>query len=275
MKTNNYLHICISPHLDVFRCCRLQCVYLSANRFSMAWERGIQVPYPFFVFAWHWKTDLNFAFCFSFSPNFQKRFWTSYFVFRFRITLKNGLQFRFSFCHHYEKQIWISFVILAWLEKRITAPVQSFEAPATPSGLTGACTFYVTESKWIFPSPGPKWVVNSAPPSPNDMSYTHTVFPFLTMDDKWYDDSREKTRSRNTCISSMEKESDKRLSTLQLEVTKCEATKNYKSSFTASGVFVEWLNNYKVPFLSSFPGYNKLLHYRVFIKQLGHLNGEK
>ena len=43
----------------------------------------------------------------------------------------------------------------------------------------------------------------------------------------------------------------------------------------SSGVFVEWLNNYKVPFLSSFPGYNKLLHYRVFIKQLGHLNGEK
>ena len=64
----------------------LECVYLSANRFSMAWEKRIQVPYPFFVFAWHWKTDLNFAFCFSFSPNFEKRFWTSYFVFRFRIT---------------------------------------------------------------------------------------------------------------------------------------------------------------------------------------------
>ena len=46
----------------------LECVYLSANRFSMAWEKGIQVPFPFFVFAWHWKTDLNFAFCFSFSP---------------------------------------------------------------------------------------------------------------------------------------------------------------------------------------------------------------
>ena len=146
------------------------------------------MAYPFFVFAWHWKTDLNFAFCFSFSPNFEKRFWTSYFVFRFRITLKNGYQFqfsffvfaslwktdmnfvfrfritlkngfefRFSFSDHFEKQIWISFVILTWLEKRITAPVQSFEAPATPSGLTGAFTFYVTESKGIFPSPGPKW----------------------------------------------------------------------------------------------------------------------
>ena len=87
-------------------------------------------------------------------------------VFRFRITLKNGLEFRFSFSRHYEKQIWISFVILAWLEKRITAPVQSFEAPATPSGLTGAFTFYVCESKWIFLSPGPKWVVNSPHPLP-------------------------------------------------------------------------------------------------------------
>ena len=74
-----------------------ECVYLSANRFSMAWEKGIQVPYPFFVFAWHWKTDLNFAVCFSFSPNFEKRFWTSYFVFRFRITLKNGHQYQFPF----------------------------------------------------------------------------------------------------------------------------------------------------------------------------------
>ena len=27
------------------------CVYLSANRFSMAWESGIQMPFTFFVFA--------------------------------------------------------------------------------------------------------------------------------------------------------------------------------------------------------------------------------
>ena len=74
-----------------------ECVYLSARRFSMAWEKGIQVPFPFFVFAWHWKTNLNFAFCFSLSPNFEKRFCTSYFVFRFRITLKNGYEFCFSF----------------------------------------------------------------------------------------------------------------------------------------------------------------------------------
>ena len=53
------------------------------------------------------------------------------------------------------------------------------------------------------------------------------------MDDKWYDDSREKTRSYgNTYISSMEKENDEHLNTLQLEVTKCEITKSYKSGFT-------------------------------------------
>ena len=28
-----------------------ECVYLSANRFSMAWENGIQMPFTFFVFA--------------------------------------------------------------------------------------------------------------------------------------------------------------------------------------------------------------------------------
>ena len=50
-----------------------QCVYLSANRFSMARENGIQMPFTFFVFAWHWKTDLNFAFCFAFSHHFEKR----------------------------------------------------------------------------------------------------------------------------------------------------------------------------------------------------------
>ena len=51
------------------------------------------------------------------------------------------------------------------------------------------------------------------------------------MDDKWYDDSREKTRSRNTCISSMEKENDEHLNTLQLEVTKCEIRKKLQIKF--------------------------------------------
>ena len=48
-------------------------VYLIANRFSMAWKNGIQVPFPLFFFAWHWKTDLNFVFRFSFSHHFKKR----------------------------------------------------------------------------------------------------------------------------------------------------------------------------------------------------------
>ena len=52
----------------------------SANCFLMAWESGIQVSFPFFVFAWHWKTDLNFAYWFSFLPNFEKRIWTLFFV---------------------------------------------------------------------------------------------------------------------------------------------------------------------------------------------------
>ena len=62
--------------------------------------------------------------------------------------------------------------------------------------------------------------------------WTHTVLPFWTMDDKWYDDRREKTRSyRNTCISSIEKENDERLNTLQVEVTKCEITKKLQIKF--------------------------------------------
>ena len=66
---------------------------------------------------------MNFSFRFSFSHHFEKRIWISFFLFRFRITLKNGFEFRFSFSYHFEKQFWISFVIFA----------QSFEAPATPS----------------------------------------------------------------------------------------------------------------------------------------------
>ena len=71
------------------------------------------------------------------------------------------------------------------------------------------------------------------PPAPNDTSYPHgTPFFNIEMDDKWYDDSREKTRSyRNTCIPSMEKENDEYLKTLQPEVTKCEITKNIQMKF--------------------------------------------
>ena len=153
-----------------------KCVYLSAKRFR-----------------WHGKKEFKCHIHSSFSHDIDKQIWILLFAFRFRLTLKNGLElrisffafaslwktdtnfsFRFSFWHHFEKRIWISFLVFASLWKtdlnfvcmtwkRIIAPVQSFEAPATPSGMTGAFTFYVCESKWIFLSPGPKWVVNSSP----------------------------------------------------------------------------------------------------------------
>ena len=70
------------------------------------------------------------------------------------------------------------------------------------------------------------------------------------MDNKWYDDSREKTRSyRNTCISSMEKENGEHLNTLQLEVTKWEITKNYKSSFTVFWSFCRMTQSLQSVFL--------------------------
>ena len=110
--------------------------------------------------------------------------------------------------------------------------------------------------------PLPRAKVSSKLSPPLMICFTHTRYSlFLTMDDKWYDDSREtfETRSRNTCISSMEKENDEHLNTLQLEVTKCEITKNYKSSFTVFWSFCRMTQS----FLSSFPGYNKLLHHKV------------
>ena len=150
-----------------------QCVYLSANRFSMAWENGIQIPFPFFVFAWHWKTDLNFAFCFSFSPNFEKRIWTSFFVFRFRITLKNGYEFRFSFSHHFEKRIWISFLYGLFFEKKILISFVIWSPRTPPRGWPGSSLF--NKGKQLNLAPGPKWVVNSLAPM---ICPTHTVLLF-------------------------------------------------------------------------------------------------
>ena len=217
--------------------------------------------------------EFKFHFHFSFSHDIEKRIWTSYFVFRFRTTLKNGSEFRFNFVFHFRITLKtdLNFVfVLALLWKtdlnfvspfRITLK-NGFEfrfsflyglllknrsefrlsffhdlkngllhrsshlkSPDIPSRLTGAFTFYASESKWIFLSPGPKWVMNSSRPH-------GTPFFNIEMDDKWYDDSREKTRSyRNTCIPSMEKENDEYLKTLQLEVTKCEITKNIQMKF--------------------------------------------
>ena len=103
-RDRTYLVFCFLGFLVKFQVREAnKCVYLSANRFSMAWENGIQMPFTFFVFAWHWKTDLNFAFCFSFSLNFEKWIWIS---FLHCLLLKNRLEFRLSFLHEFEK--WIN-----------------------------------------------------------------------------------------------------------------------------------------------------------------------
>ena len=135
------------------------------------------------VLRWHGKTEFKCHFHFSFSHDIEKQIWILLFVFRFRLTLKNGLNFvfcfsfshhfekdyefqfsffvfaslwktdmnfvfRFSFSHHFEKQIWISFVIFAWLEKQDS----HLKPRPPPQGWPGY--------SWIFLSPGPKWLVN-------------------------------------------------------------------------------------------------------------------
>ena len=160
--------------------------------FSFSHDIEKQIWVLLFVFRFRPTLKNGFElriFRFSFSQHFEKRLWISVFVFRlifaslwkadmnfvfrssFSHYFESGFEFRFSFSHHYEKQIWISFVIFAWLEKQITAPGQSFEAPATPSGLTGAFM--------NFPLPGDK-VSSKLPPPPPPPSpmicLTHTRY---------------------------------------------------------------------------------------------------
>ena len=78
---------------------------------------------------WHGKMEFKCHLHFSFSHDIEKQIWILLFVFRFRLTLKNGFElrisffvfaslwktdlnfiFRFSFSHHFEKRIWISFL---------------------------------------------------------------------------------------------------------------------------------------------------------------------
>ena len=221
--------------------------------------------------------EFKFHFHFSFSHDIEKRIWTSYFVFRFRTTLKNGSEFRFDFVFHFRItlktdlnfvfrsritlkngfEFRFSFLYGLLLKNRSEFRLSFFhdlkngllhrsshlKSPDIPSRLTGAFTFYASVSKWIFLSPGPKWVMNSSRPH-------GTPFFNIEMDDKWYDDSREKTRSyRNTCIPSMEKENDEYTETLQLEVTKCEITKIYKWSFTVFRSFCRMTQSLQGVFL--------------------------
>ena len=88
------------------------------------------------VFRWHGKKEFKCHIHFSFSHGIEKQIWILLFVFRFRLTLKNGFElrisffvfgslrktdinfsFRFSFSHHFEKRIWISFFGFALLWK--------------------------------------------------------------------------------------------------------------------------------------------------------------
>ena len=88
------------------------------------------------VFWWHGKKEFKCHIHFSFSHDIEKQIWILLFVFRFRLTLKNGFElrisffvfaslwkmdinisFRFSFSHHFEKRIWISFFGFALLWK--------------------------------------------------------------------------------------------------------------------------------------------------------------
>ena len=119
-----------------------QCVYLSTNRFSMAWENGIQIPFPFFfgfrmtlknrfefcflffVFASLWKTHLNFVFCFSFSHHFEKRIWISFFV--FTSLWKTDLNFVFVWLVIWKIDLNFVCRYCTTLEKGITAPVRGW-----------------------------------------------------------------------------------------------------------------------------------------------------
>ena len=93
-------------------------ILLFVFRFRLTLKNGFELRISFFVFASLWKTDMNFVFtsfwkkdmnfvfrfrriefCFRFSLDFEKRLWTSYFVSRFLITLKNRSEFRLSFMH--------------------------------------------------------------------------------------------------------------------------------------------------------------------------------
>ena len=144
-----------------------KCVYLSANRFSMAWENGIQNSISIFRF--------------SFSHDIEKQIWISFFV--FTSLWKTHLSFVFRFCFRildFEKGIWISFFVFTslwktdlnfvfvWLViwKTDLNFVCHLKSPDTPSGLTGEFTFYAKESNWIWPrgqsewwTPPPPWYV--------------------------------------------------------------------------------------------------------------------
>ena len=183
------------------------------------------------IFRFRMTLKNRYEFRFSFSHHFEKRIWTSFFVFA-SLTLKNGYEFLFSFSHHFEKRIWISFLYGLLFEKQIWISFVIWSPRTPPRGWPGNSLFMQRKATEL----GPGAKVSGELPRPHDMSHTHGT-PFLTRDGNNMMIAAKKTRwfrssYRNTCIPSTEKENDEYLKTLQLEVTKCEIKKNYKSSFT-------------------------------------------
>ena len=105
-------------------------ILLFVFRFRLSLKNRFELRISFFVFASLWKTDMNF-------------------VSRFHITLKNGFEFRFSFLYGLllknRSESRLSF--LHDLKNGSLHQSSHLRSPDTPSGLTGAFTFYASESK--------------------------------------------------------------------------------------------------------------------------------
>ena len=96
---------------------------------------------------------------------------------------------------------------------------------------------------------------------------THTVLPFLTL--KWMTNDMMIAAKKHAAIATLAYPRWRRkMTNIWRRYTtwshKMRDNKKYTNEvLQSSGVFVEWLNHYKVSFLSSFPGYNKLLHHKL------------
>ena len=210
-----------------------------------------------FVFRFRMTLKNRYEFRFSFSHHFEKRIWTSFFV--FRLTLKNGYEFLFSFSHHFEKRIWISFLYGLLFEKQIWISFVIWSPRTPPLGWPGNSLFMQRKATEF----GPGAKVSGELPRPHDIPPTHCT-PFLTRDDKQYDDSREK----NTLIS---EQLSQHLYTLDGKGKwgifedfttwshKMRDKKNYKSSFTVFWSFCRMTQLLQVSFLSSFKRYNYII----------------
>ena len=142
--------------------------------------KWIHIPFPFFVFRFRMTLKNRYEFRFSFSHHFEKRIWTSFFVFVFAsLTLKKGYEFLFSFSHHFEKRIWISFLYGLLFEKQIWISFVIWSPGTPPRGWPGNSLFMQRK----VPEFGPGAKVSGELPRPHDIPHTHCT-PFLTRDDK-------------------------------------------------------------------------------------------